>query len=74
MPPRRTLHDLRSPNLRSMTTVETKAAELWSAAADAAVKGGNQPPTTDWHGLSDDLKQYYLSLAGGIVKARRFGR
>jgi hypothetical protein len=57
-----------------MTTVETKAAELWSAAADAAVKGGDQPPTTDWHGLSDDLKQYYLSLAGGIVKAHRFGR
>ena len=56
-----------------MTTVETNAAELWSAAADAAVKGGGQPPTTDWQDLNDDLKRYYLSLAGGMAKARRLG-
>jgi hypothetical protein len=56
-----------------MTTIETKAVELWSSAADAAVKGGDEPPETNWHDLDDGLKQYYLSLAGSMIKARRFG-
>jgi len=53
--------------------IETKATELWSAAADAAVKGGEQPPAGgwDWDALPDDIKDYYRSPAGGIEKARK---
>jgi hypothetical protein len=41
-----------------METVETKVAMVWSAAADAAEKGGAEPPSTDWQGLDEDLRRY----------------
>jgi hypothetical protein len=50
--------------------VETRAMALWVAAADAAVKGGEQPPVEGWDVQDDEVKQHYRVLAGGIEKAR----
>ncbi len=51
--------------------IEQKAIELWVASADAAVKGGEQPPSGGWDTLSDEMKDRYRTLAGGIEKARK---
>ncbi len=53
--------------------LEAKAIELWVAAADAAVKGGEKPPDGGWEGEAEDVKQHYRVLAGGIEKARLRG-
>lgn len=50
--------------------IETRAIALWVAAADAAVKGGEQPPFGGWDVQNDEVKQHYRVLAGGIEKAR----
>ncbi len=50
--------------------IETKVIELWVAAADAAVKGGAEPPEDGWDAADEDVKQHYRVLAGGIEKAR----
>jgi hypothetical protein len=50
--------------------IETKATALWVAAADAAVKGGAEPPEGDWDGANEDAKQYYRALPNGMEKAR----
>jgi hypothetical protein len=49
---------------------ETRAIALWAAAANAAVKGGEQPPVGSWDAQDDEVKQHYRVLAGGIEKAR----
>jgi hypothetical protein len=51
--------------------LETRAIALWVAAADAAVKGGEQPPVGGWDAQADEVKEHYRLLAGGIEKARR---
>jgi hypothetical protein len=50
--------------------IETKAIAMWVAAADAAVKGGAEPPEGGWDGADEDVRQYYRALAGGMEKAR----
>jgi hypothetical protein len=54
-----------------MQDIETKAIAMWSAAVDAALKGGEGPPEGGWDALPEDMKDYYRSLAGGIEKARK---
>jgi len=54
-----------------MSNVERMAVDMWVAAADAAVKGGAEPPANGWDGLDEDLKRYYLGLAGAKYRARR---
>ena len=49
--------------------IETKAIELWVAAADAAVKGGEQPPVGGWDAEASDVKQHYRVLAGAMERA-----
>jgi hypothetical protein len=51
--------------------LESKAIELWVAAANAAVKGGAQPPEGGWDSQAEDVKQHYRLLAGGMEKARK---
>jgi hypothetical protein len=51
--------------------IETKAIAMWVADADAAVKGGEQPPEGGWDALPDEMKDRYRTLAGGIEKARK---
>lgn len=53
--------------------IETRAIALWVAAADAAVKAGEQPPVGGWDAQDDEVKQHYRLLAGGIQKARLRG-
>ncbi len=50
--------------------LDTRAIALWVAAADAAVKGGEQAPVGDWDTQNEEIKQHYRVLAGGIAKAR----
>jgi hypothetical protein len=49
---------------------ETRAIALWVAAADAAVKGGEQPPFGGWDAQADEVREHYRLLAGGMEKAR----
>jgi hypothetical protein len=58
------------PSDCSDSDIETKAIDLWVAAANAAVKGGEAPPVGGWDALPDDLKQHYRTLADGIQKSR----
>jgi hypothetical protein len=51
--------------------LETKAIKVWVAAADAAVKGGEQPPAGGWEAAAPAVKRHYRVLAGGIENARR---
>ncbi len=50
--------------------IEIKAIALWVAAADAAVKGGAEPPEGGWDDADEDVKQHYRTLVGGMEKAR----
>jgi hypothetical protein len=51
--------------------LETKAIEMWVAAADAAVKGGERPPAGGWEAVAHDVKRHYGVLVDGIEKDRR---
>jgi hypothetical protein len=59
------------PSDHSDSDTETKAIDLWVAAANAAVKSGETPPVGGWHALPDDLKQHYRTLAGAIHKSHQ---
>jgi hypothetical protein len=54
--------------------IETKAIELWVAAADAAVKGGAKPSEGGWDNEAEDVKRHYRLLADDMDRAARRGK
>jgi hypothetical protein len=56
--------------LNDADTTDREAGALWSAAADAAVKGGARPPSGGWEAVDPEMRDYYQALAIGIRRAR----
>jgi hypothetical protein len=50
--------------------LESRAIALWVGAADAAVKGGAEPPEGTWADETEDVKEHYRTLAASMERAQ----